>query len=66
MKTTIEISDHLLEQAKALARRQRVTLRSLVEVGLRKVIEEKEAKRLIRRLRETDVETGSDWKERYQ
>ncbi len=35
-------------------------------VGLRKVIDEKEAQRLMRRLREPDVATGNDWKERFQ
>lgn len=35
-------------------------------VGLRKVIDEKEAQRLMRRLRDTDVATGTDWKERFQ
>jgi hypothetical protein len=39
MKTTLEISDSLLARAKQLAREQKVTLRSLVEEGLRKVIE---------------------------
>lgn len=41
MKTTIEISDSILSQAKQLAREQNVTLRSLTEEGLRKVIEER-------------------------
>jgi CarD family transcriptional regulator len=35
-------------------------------VGLRRVIDEKEAARLMRRLRDTDVATGNDWKERFQ
>ncbi len=39
VKTTIEIADSLLEDAKALARRQKTTLRALVEEGLRHVIE---------------------------
>lgn len=41
VKTTIEISDSLLAQVKELARRQKVTLRSLVEAGLRRVLEER-------------------------
>ncbi len=41
VKTTIEISDSLLARAKQLARDQNVTLRSLAEEGLRKVIEER-------------------------
>ena len=35
-------------------------------VGLRRVIDEKDAKRLMRKLRDTDVVMGSDWKERFQ
>jgi CarD family transcriptional regulator len=35
-------------------------------VGLRRVIDTSEAKRLMRRLRDTDVATGNDWKERFQ
>lgn len=41
MKTTIEISDALMEQARRLAAREHTTLRALVEQGLRKVIVEK-------------------------
>ena len=35
-------------------------------VGLRRIIDEKEAERLMRRLRDTEVATGTDWKERFQ
>lgn len=34
MKTTIEIADNLLARAKARARAQRITLRSLIEESL--------------------------------
>ena len=41
MKTTLEISDPLLKQARKIAQREGLTLKSLVEQGLRKVIAEK-------------------------
>jgi thiamine monophosphate kinase len=41
MKTTIDISDSLLAEAKALAREQNVTLRCLTEEGLRRIIEDR-------------------------
>jgi hypothetical protein len=41
MKTTLDISDPLLRQARKLAARERTTLRALVEQGLRRVMAEK-------------------------
>jgi hypothetical protein len=38
MKTTIDIADPLFEEAKALAERERTTLRALIEEGLRAVL----------------------------
>ena len=38
MKTTIEISDGLAREARALAQREKTTLRALVEAGLREVL----------------------------
>jgi hypothetical protein len=45
MKTTIEIADELLDRSKAVARREHTTLRSLVEDGLRRVLDEQSAKK---------------------
>jgi hypothetical protein len=41
MKTTVEISDSLAEEAKAVARREKTTLRALIEAGLRQVLRER-------------------------
>jgi hypothetical protein len=41
MKTTIEISDPLFAKAKALAQRESITFRQLVEQGLQLVIRER-------------------------
>ena len=41
MKTTLEISDPLLASAKTLARRDRTTVRALVEEGLRHVVQKR-------------------------
>lgn len=44
MKTTVEISDTLAEEAKAVAAREKTTLRALIEAGLRQVIRERKRK----------------------
>lgn len=38
MKTTVEISDPLLKEAKKLSTQERTTLRALIEEGLRDII----------------------------
>ncbi len=42
MKTTIELSDLLFDQAKAAARAQGITLKALIELGLRMAIHPKQ------------------------
>lgn len=41
MKTTVEIADGLLQEAKAVAHEQKITLRELIEDGLRLALEQK-------------------------
>ena len=51
MKTTVEISDALLEEAKKIAAREDVTVRALIEQGLRQVVTQRRQKRGPFRLR---------------
>ena len=41
MKTTVEIPDPLAEEAKTVARREKTTLRALIEAGLRQVLRDR-------------------------
>jgi hypothetical protein len=41
MKTTVELSDSLLRQAKRLALKERTTVKALIERGLRLVVAER-------------------------
>jgi hypothetical protein len=41
MKTTVEISDPLLRDARRLAAREGTTLRALIEQGLRRILSDK-------------------------
>jgi hypothetical protein len=57
MKTTLDISDPLFEEAKRIAKRDGETLRSLVEQGLRKVLAERSRKPKQFKLRDCSVGT---------
>lgn len=48
MKTTLDIADPLLREARHVAAREGTTLRALVEQGLRQVVAEKKRKRAFR------------------
>jgi hypothetical protein len=48
MKTTLDIPDPLLREARRIAVREHTTLRALVEQGLRKIISERKAARPFR------------------
>ena len=70
IKTTIEVSDPLLEEAKRVAARDKTTLRALVEAGLRAVLKERRRRRRERfRLRDASFRgtglseefKGADW-----
>ena len=41
MKTTVDISDALLDEAKRIAAREGITVRAMIELGLRRVIADK-------------------------
>lgn len=58
MKTTIEITDSLLDAAKDLARKERTTLRDLVETGLAQVLRDREVPRAFRLRDESFAGTG--------
>ena len=55
MKTTLDISDPLLDQVRRIAARDGDTLRSLVEQGLRKVVAERSARAKPFKLRDCSV-----------
>lgn len=44
MKTTIEITDTLLAEAREVAARERASVRALVEEGLRRVLDERRSR----------------------
>jgi Arc/MetJ family transcription regulator len=48
MKTTIEISDSLLDEAKKLAAKEGTTVRAYVEQGLRRIVTERKSRGVFR------------------
>ena len=70
MKTTVEISDELMRSAKAHAAKQQITLRALIERGVRLAIREDQTKANVK-LRDASVKgdglnpelDGKDWGE---
>jgi CRISPR/Cas system-associated protein Csm6 len=48
MKTTIEISDSLLHEAKRLAAKERTTVSAYVEQGLRRILAERKSRGVFR------------------
>ncbi len=52
MKTTLDISDPLFRDARKIAAREGVTLRALVEQGLRQVVAAKKKRSRVFRLRQ--------------
>jgi len=48
MKTSIEISDSLLEEARKLAAKEGTTVRAFVEQGLRRIVAERKSRGVFR------------------
>ena len=69
MKTTIDLSDAALEEAKRVAAREGTSLKALIEEGLRRVLAERRARRSEFRLRRATFKgkglspefTGQSW-----
>ncbi len=65
MKTTVDIADALLADARKLAAKEKVTLRALVEDGLRRVLKERKASRPFklrdRSVKGTGLRPGVSW-----
>jgi predicted transcriptional regulator len=64
MKTTIELPDELIEQARRVARQERATLRALVEEGLQRSLEAR--RQAVRRQLDFPSYGGSGLTEEFQ
>lgn len=53
MKTTVEIADELLDEARKVASREGITLRAVIEAGLRKEVGERRRRKPFRLRRAT-------------
>jgi hypothetical protein len=62
MKTTVEISDSLFSEAKVVAHRDGLTLRQLIEEGLRVSIQQHKARKKPFKLKDGSV--GGGWLQR--
>lgn len=60
MKTTVEIADALLDEARRQAEREGTTLRALIEEGLRRLLEERRSVRPFQLRRATYGGEGVD------
>ena len=58
VKTTVDIAEAMLREAKLIAAREGTTLKALVEEGLRHVIEERAKERTAFRLRDCSYGSG--------
>lgn len=58
IKTTIDVADALLEEARRVAARDHTTLRQLVQEGLRRVLEERRPRREAFQLRQVEPGGG--------
>ena len=48
MKTTVQIPDNLFEEARKIAQRERITLKALIEEGLRRIIADRKRRTVFR------------------
>jgi len=58
MKTTVDIADELLGEARKVASREGITLRAVIEAGLRKEVSERRRRKPFRLRRATFLGRG--------